>query len=449
MYTAVRRALLLCLPLLGGCSAEGPGEPVGATQQAANVCATGTTLEGVDVSVYDGTVDWAQLKASGRAFATAKASEGSTLKDAQFPTNWPAMKSAGIVRSAYHFFHCDTDPATQATFFLGVMGALEPGDLPPSLDFEDTTTCTASTGISMAIQWLDAVASATGTLPILYTSVNVLSNFQNTQSLAGHAQLWVASRGVTCPDLPAPFTAWSFWQYSLTGTAPGLPNSNGMADLQSVQRRHERAARAHGGRLVGGRVDRLGLRPASVHGQRRRRHVHRHVGLRVHARLCLDAGRVPRPGQRTVLHAHGRRFFRRCRGRSAIAPRRRRPRGGCGRDAGCRRRPRRSRTGAVERVVRLLDGDRRRHDVDLVPAGRALAGKLRCVDAPETEALTHTDEAVCGVDVLTVTRAPCEQVYAAQEPRFQVLSGPGSSIALVLGMSLHLLPSSATTEVMS
>ncbi len=231
MYTAVRRALLLCLPLLGGCSAEGPGEPVGATQQAANVCATGTTLEGVDVSVYDGTVDWAQLKASGRAFATAKASEGSTLKDAQFPTNWPAMKSAGIVRSAYHFFHCDTDPATQATFFLGVMGALEPGDLPPSLDFEDTTTCTASTGISMAIQWLDAVASATGTLPILYTSVNVLSNFQNTQSLAGHAQLWVASRGVTCPDLPAPFTAWSFWQYSLTGTAPGLPNSNGMADL--------------------------------------------------------------------------------------------------------------------------------------------------------------------------------------------------------------------------
>jgi len=221
---------LAWIPLLAGCSAAGPGEPVGTTQQA-DTCATGTTLEGVDVSVYDGTVDWAQVKASGRAFAIAKASEGSTLQDGQFSTNWPAMKSAGIVRSAYHFFHCDTAPATQATFFLGVMGTLQPGDLPPSLDFEDTTTCTASTGISMAIEWLDAVASATGTLPILYTSVNVLSNFQNTQSLAGHAQLWVASRGVTCPNLPSPFTAWSFWQYSLTGTAPGLPNSNGMADL--------------------------------------------------------------------------------------------------------------------------------------------------------------------------------------------------------------------------
>jgi GH25 family lysozyme M1 (1,4-beta-N-acetylmuramidase) len=227
----VRRALLCVgVALLAGCSAAGPGESLGMSQQA-DTCAAGTTLEGVDVSVYDGTVSWAQLKASGRSFGIAKATEGSTLVDSEFSTNWPAMKSAGIVRSAYHFFHCSSDPATQATFFLGVMGALEPGDLPPSLDFEDTTTCTASTGISMAIEWLDAVASATGTLPILYTSVNVLSNFQNTQSLAGHAQLWVASRGVTCPDLPAPFTAWSFWQYSLTGTAPGLPNSNGMADL--------------------------------------------------------------------------------------------------------------------------------------------------------------------------------------------------------------------------
>jgi lysozyme len=227
---ATRRALVLCVPILAACSSERPGEPVGTAQQA-DTCATGATLEGVDVSVYDGTVDWAQLEASGRAFAIAKATEGASFSDSQFPTNWPAMKSAGIVRSAYHFFHCDADPAAQATFFLGVMGALEPGDLPPSLDFEDTTTCAPSTGIAMAIEWLDAVASATGTLPILYTSVNVLSQFQNTQSLAGHAQLWVASRGVTCPDLPAPFAAWSFWQYSLTGTAPGLPNSNGMADL--------------------------------------------------------------------------------------------------------------------------------------------------------------------------------------------------------------------------
>ncbi len=224
------RALLLAIPLVAACSVGAPGEPLG-TAREANVCATGATLEGVDVSVYDGAVDWTQVKASGRAFGIAKATEGATFTDTEFATNWAAMKSTGVVRSAYHFFHCDADPTTQATFFLGVMGPLQQGDLPPSLDFEDTTTCPAATGISMAVTWLDAVAKATGTLPLLYTSVNVLSQFDDTAALAGHAQLWVASRGVTCPDLPAPFTAWSFWQYSLTGTAPGLPQSNGMADL--------------------------------------------------------------------------------------------------------------------------------------------------------------------------------------------------------------------------
>ena len=221
---------LSALLLLSACVADAPGEHIGTTQQA-NTCATGGTLQGVDVSVYDGDVDWTTVKSSGGAFGIAKATEGATLTDSEFATNWPAMKAAGVVQSAYHFFHCDSAPATQASFFLGVMGALEPGNLPPSLDFEDTTTCTPAAGISMAIEWLDAVASATGTLPILYTSINVLSQFDDTASLAGHAQLWVASRGVSCPDLPAPFVAWSFWQYSLTGTAAGLPSSNGMADL--------------------------------------------------------------------------------------------------------------------------------------------------------------------------------------------------------------------------
>ena len=91
--SVVRRALLRWAPVafvLTGCSAAVPGEPIGTTQQA-DTCATGATLQGVDVSVYDGAVDWTQLKASGRAFGIAKATEGSTLTDAEFATNWPAI----------------------------------------------------------------------------------------------------------------------------------------------------------------------------------------------------------------------------------------------------------------------------------------------------------------------------------------------------------------------
>ena len=110
----MRRAFFLWAPLLAACVADGPAGRLGTAQQA-NVCATGATLEGVDVSVYDGTVDWPTVKSSGRAFGIAKATEGASLVDGQFAKNWSAMKSAGVVRSAYHFFHCDTAPATQAS----------------------------------------------------------------------------------------------------------------------------------------------------------------------------------------------------------------------------------------------------------------------------------------------------------------------------------------------
>jgi len=89
-------------------------------------------------SHYDDVVDWTKVKASGRDFAIAKATEGDTFDDPQFATNWAAMKQAGVVRSAYHFFHSTDDPIVQADHLLSVMGPLEPGDLPPSLDLEVT-----------------------------------------------------------------------------------------------------------------------------------------------------------------------------------------------------------------------------------------------------------------------------------------------------------------------
>jgi lysozyme len=226
----LHRGLLALVPVLVACGSPGD-DPLGTAQDAITVCAKGSTLQGIDVSHYDGTIDWAQVASSGRSFAFAKATEGDNDTDPTFATNWAGMKAAGVVRGAYHFFHCDTPAATQASYFLSVMPALEDGDLPPTLDFEDTTTCTASTGISLAVEWLDAVAKATGTLPILYSSPGILGGFSGTSALAGHAQLWVANWGVSCPTVPTPFTAWPFWQTSATGTVPGVPGSSGACDL--------------------------------------------------------------------------------------------------------------------------------------------------------------------------------------------------------------------------
>src|SRR5277367_3179126 len=83
--------------LLSGCGSQGDG-PLGEAQEA-TVCAAGAVVTGVDVSVYQGTVDWASVKAAGNAFAIARISDGTYL-DTEFDTNWTGIKNAGLVRGA-------------------------------------------------------------------------------------------------------------------------------------------------------------------------------------------------------------------------------------------------------------------------------------------------------------------------------------------------------------
>ena len=91
------------------------------------------TTKGIDVSHFQGNVDWAKVKATGAAFAFAKATEGTATIDKMFATNWPAMKNAGLLRGAYHFFHGSKDATDQANFFLSKFSVVA-GDLPPVLD---------------------------------------------------------------------------------------------------------------------------------------------------------------------------------------------------------------------------------------------------------------------------------------------------------------------------
>lgn len=217
--------LLLLVPLLAACGA--PGEPLGTAEEPIKVCAGATTLEGIDVSHYDGAVDWAQVKASGRAFAFVKATEGTTYVDPRFAANWAAMKQHGIVRSAYHFFHANKDPIAEADHFLQVMGPLETGDLPPTLDLEVDDGQSGAVVAANTVKWLDHVAAATGMTPILYTSPSfVTGTLGSPVGLDSKALLWIANWQVTCPDVPAPFTTWPFWQYDSMGTVPGISGSN-------------------------------------------------------------------------------------------------------------------------------------------------------------------------------------------------------------------------------
>ncbi|HEX8187839.1 MAG TPA: GH25 family lysozyme [Pyrinomonadaceae bacterium] len=183
-------------------------------------------LLGIDVSHFQGHVDWQAVKAAGCAFAFAKATEGTGVTDPFFAANWAGMKAAGLLRGAYHFFRAAEPAAAQAAHFLSTVG-FEPGDLPPVLDIEVNDGVTGGPLVGGVQTWLDAVEPAAGATPVIYTNTPFWDAHINDQF--GSDPLWVAHyTSAPAPSpLPAGWAVWTFWQYSQSIHVNGV---NGAAD---------------------------------------------------------------------------------------------------------------------------------------------------------------------------------------------------------------------------
>ena len=108
------------------------------------MCADGPTTYGIDVSRFQGDINWQQVAGSGVKFAYIQISRSLTDIDAKFAYNWPNAKAAGILRGAYQRFHPGQDVIGQAKLFLEKLGPFQAGDLPPMLDVEDADGLTAA-----------------------------------------------------------------------------------------------------------------------------------------------------------------------------------------------------------------------------------------------------------------------------------------------------------------
>ena len=93
-------------------------------------------VHGVDVSRWQGDIDWPKVAGDGIDFAYIKATEGRDFSDRRFTTNWTAARAAGLEVGAYHYFTLCSDAAAQADHFLETAPS-GPDDLPPVVDLED------------------------------------------------------------------------------------------------------------------------------------------------------------------------------------------------------------------------------------------------------------------------------------------------------------------------
>lgn len=92
-------------------------------------------IKGVDVSSYQGEIDWDILSSQNISFAFIKATEGSSHVDKYFSQNLEEAQKTSLAVGAYHFFSYDSEGKTQAENFINTVVPFE-GMLPPVIDLE-------------------------------------------------------------------------------------------------------------------------------------------------------------------------------------------------------------------------------------------------------------------------------------------------------------------------
>ena len=196
-----------------------------------------TYANGVDVSHYQGLINWTQVAAKSYRFTFAKATEGTTLVDATYPVNRAGSEGMGLRFGAYHFGRpSGTGPATivasaiaQADHFISVAQP-QPGELPPVLDLETSGGLSQTLLVQWTQAWLDEVKARTGVSGFVYASPNFWkSKLGNTSAFAiGGYRLWVAHWTKSgAPLVPAGNwggLGWTFWQWTDCASVPGFIN---------------------------------------------------------------------------------------------------------------------------------------------------------------------------------------------------------------------------------
>jgi uncharacterized protein (TIGR03382 family) len=214
---AFMRVLGILVLVACGCAPD----DIASQNEPLRVCADGPTVDGIDVSYWQGTIDWDRVAAAGVRYAYIRASVG-LENDTIFPRNWPESKRVGILRGAYHYFKPELDVDRQAQLMIDAMRALEPDDLPPVLDIEHTGGVGAAEIVSRARRWVDLVEAATGRQVMVYTGKYWWQDNTGASPEFVDHPLWVPQYGPSCPDLPDPWTEWLFFQTSNTGRVDGI-----------------------------------------------------------------------------------------------------------------------------------------------------------------------------------------------------------------------------------
>lgn len=200
---------------------------------------------GIDVSSYQGSINWTNVRSDGIRFAFAKATEGNYYQDSKFKSNMTNGKAAGLQMGAYDFARPDLITAnTEADYFWSFAGGKIIADgksLFPAVDFEVFNGHVGSTSYTAWLnQWSVRVKTKTAVFmhPVLYSSIGGMCDISGFCGLSE----WIANFNGQNPQTGTPWSCctdcnyadpghtdgWTYWHFTGSGVVSGI---SGNVDL--------------------------------------------------------------------------------------------------------------------------------------------------------------------------------------------------------------------------
>jgi GH25 family lysozyme M1 (1,4-beta-N-acetylmuramidase) len=186
---------------------------------------------GMDVSSYQGNVNWSGAWSNGARWAYVKATEGTGYTNPYFTQQYNGSYNVGMIRGSYHFALPDRSAgSTQADYFVNHGGgwSRDGKTLPGALDIEYNPYGSTCYGLSQSSMrsWISSFINEyharTSRYPVIYSTTDWWTTCTgNYSGFASNDPLWIARYASTAGTLPAGWSYYSFWQYASSGVFPG------------------------------------------------------------------------------------------------------------------------------------------------------------------------------------------------------------------------------------
>ena len=178
--------------------------------------------QGIDVSEWQGYINYREVREDGIEIVYIKSSQGSNITDPYFRTNYDNAKANGLKVGFYHFLTARTteEARREAEYFCSVISGTSP-DCRLAMDFEEFGDLTIQEINDISVAFLERVGELTGKELVIYSD---LSNARDTFSseLVSRYPLWIAEYGVSRPSNNTRWSEWIGFQYSDTGRINGI-----------------------------------------------------------------------------------------------------------------------------------------------------------------------------------------------------------------------------------